>query len=490
MTSRPSILLCTEGTYPHYLGGVSVWCEQLISNIPEADFHVLSVVHTPVQPVRFKLPANVVSVTPVALWGTEFPGDRCEPVSELSARRAATVPAVIAERFVPPFRSVVRSILNSGANPDALGRALLDLHGYFQSFDLYQSFCGQAWEAFLGEIAECPRFRGMTLAEASMCLGWLARFFSILTTPLPRATVTHSSLAGLAGIPGVLLRIRDGVPYVLSEHGILLREVYASMANSEYPDACRAFLIAYHRAIAAANYHFADVITSLGDFNAGWQKRFGAHPGKIRYMPNGVDPRRFLCAPAPAPRPTVLTLARIYALKGITNLIESAAIVRRSVPNVRFRILGEIADIDYFDECKALVARHGLQDHIEFCESDNPAEEYRSAWVYCLPSVSEAMPFVILEAMMSGCPVVATNVGNVAQTLGQCGLLAQPNNPLDLAAQLVTLLQGPHAPELRSRLTSSGMQRARATFTIEAATGRFRELYQEITKCRHLSLVC
>jgi len=34
------------------------------------------------------------------------------------------------------------------------------------------------------------------------------------------------------------------------------------------------------------------------------------------------------------------------------------------------------------------------------------------------------------------------------------------------------------------------MQRARATFTIEAATGRFRELYQEITKCRHLSLVC
>jgi glycosyltransferase involved in cell wall biosynthesis len=291
-------------------------------------------------------------------------------------------------------------------------------------------------------------------------------------------------VAGLAGIPGVILRIRDGVPYVLTEHGILVREVYASMSSSAYPDTCRAYLVAFHRAVAAVNYHFADIITSLGEFNTKWQVRFGADPEKIRYLPNGVDPDRFPHAPEPSGTPLVLTLARIYPLKGITTLLEAAAIVRQFVPDVRFRILGEVADGPYFEECQAIVKRHRLEATVEFGATADPGAEYRKAWLCCLPSLSEAMPYVLLEAMLSGCPVVATDVGNVAETLGGCGALARPNSPDDLAAKIVPLLRGQDAAARRRAMTAAGLRRGQS-FTTDAATTRFRNLYQELLECQH-----
>ncbi len=485
---RPSILLCTEGTYPHYLGGVSVWCDQLIRRIPHADFRVLSVVHSPCQQSRFDIPSNVISVTAVPLWGTESPGDLPEPVSITCARRSKTDAAAVESLFVPPFRIALRSILQSGGDPAAFGLALLEIHNYLQSHELHRTFRTAApWDAFLEELAASERFRAISMSEAAICLGWLVRFFSILAAPLPEVDVAHSSMAGLAGIPCVLLRIRDGIPYVLSEHGILIREVYTAMASSSYPDVCRAFLIAFHRAVGSLNYHFADVITSLGEFNKRWQVRFGADPAKIHYFPNGVDTTRFKPTPALSPVPLVLTLARIYPLKGITTLIEAAAIVKEFVPGVRFRIMGEAADKLYFEECKALVARHGLESTVEFGETSEPAEEYGKAWLYCLPSVSEAMPYVVLEAMLSGCPVAATDVGNVAETLGGCGVLARPNDPADLAAKIVPLLRGPEAAARRRKMAAAGLRRGLASFTLDAATSRFRELYWELLECQPLS---
>ncbi len=477
--AKQRILLTTEGTYPHYHGGVSVWCDLLIRSLPDREFHVLSIVNSPSKMPVFDLAPNVVSLIPVAQWGTEEAGYIAERFSQTFARKSNESNADFEGLFLPAFEAAIGEIF-AGANCDAerFGRALLAMHFYFREHDYHSAFAAtRTWRVFLRHayLGTQP----LTLLEATTCLRWLTRFLGILATPLPDVDVVHASMAGLAGLPGVLLRRERGTRFILSEHGVYLREVYLSLSRSPYSDGSRRFLMGFYHAVARSNYHSADTITTLGRFNARWQERFGADPNRLVLAPNGVDPKRFHPEGPKAARPTVLTLARIYSLKGITVLLEAAALVRPRVPNLRMRVLGEPADAAYFAQCQEIVRRHKLEDCVEFDQTRTPEVEYRSAHVYCLPSISEAMPFVVLEAMLSGCPVVATDVGNVSDVLAGTGLLANPNDPASLAAKLLQLLAGPNAEAERTKLAARGMERALESYTLENAMAKFDQLYNE-----------
>jgi polysaccharide biosynthesis protein PelF len=353
------------------------------------------------------------------------------------------------------------------------------MHGYFREHDYHTAFSStRTWRVFLRHAHQQPS--PLTLADATACLRWLTRFLGILATPLPEVDVVHASMAGVAGLPGVILNRQRGTKFILSEHGVYLREVYLSLSRSSYSEGCRRFLMGFYHAVARTNYHSADVITTLGCFNARWQERFGADPERLVLAPNGVDPSRFRPEGPKAARPTVLTLARIYPLKGITVLLEAAALVRAQVPDLCVRILGERADEAYFAKCQEIVQRHGLEKCVEFGETKTAELEYRSAHVYCLPSISEAMPFVILEAMLSGCPVVAAEVGNVADVLSGTGLLARPNDPKSLAGQLLRLLAGPNAAADREYFAERGLARALHSYTLANAMNKFDQLYTQV----------
>jgi glycosyltransferase involved in cell wall biosynthesis len=179
-------------------------------------------------------------------------------------------------------------------------------------------------------------------------------------------------------------------------------------------------------------------------------------------------------------------MARVFKLKGIKPLMEAAAIVRDRVPNVLFRVLGEVADRDYFASCQRAIAGNDLENNIEFGVTKENYKAYCEADVYCLPSLSEGAPYAVIEAMMSGCPVVATEVGNVKQILGPTGLLVRPNDPGELASALLEVLDGPGAASFRDYLAEAALRRAREHFTLERCTGAFRQLYHEV---RHAETV-
>jgi glycosyltransferase involved in cell wall biosynthesis len=474
--SKQRILLTTEGTYPHYHGGVSVWCDQLIRSLSDREFHVLSIVNSPSRQPVFELAPNIKSLIPVAQWGTEEAGTRPEPFSDTYRRYTNHSQAGIEKIFLPAFHAAVGEIF-AGASCDAetLGSALAVMHAYFQDHDYHAAFADtRTWRVFLRHA------QSLTLHEATTSLRWLTRFLGILATPLPDVDVVHASMAGLAGLPGVILNRERGTRFILSEHGVYLREVYLSLSRSPYSEGCRRFLMGFYHAVARTNYHAADTITTLGCFNARWQERFGADPQRMVSAPNGVDPSRFRPDGVKAARPTVLTLARIYPLKGITVLLEAAALVRPHVPGLHVRILGEKADAAYFAKCQEIVAKHKLEGCVEFGETKTAEVEYRSAHVYCLPSISEAMPFVILEAMLSGCPVVAADVGNVADVLSGTGLLARPNDPASLAEQLLRLLAGPDAAADREYYAERGLARALHSYTLERSMKKFDQLYTQV----------
>ena len=477
-----SVLMTSEGTYPYYSGGVSVWCDHLIRQAANIDFHLFSIVHSPSQPRVFQLSPNVRGANRLSLWGTEEPGCLSIPFSEVYQRKLATTPEVIVQQFLPAFAEIVRSVAGGlKADPIALGEAFQQLQVYFEEFDYSTTLTSpEAWNCFKG-------FQGggqITLEEATTCMRWLVRYLAITASPFPRTDVVHASMAGMAGIPGVLAKLRYRTPFLLSEHGIHLRELYVSLSRMEMSEACRRFLLGWNGAIVRMNYHFADHVTCLGEFNLQWQLSFGADRRKIEFVPNGVDPKRFYPAPESRPaRLTVLTLARIYPLKGIDTLLRAAAIVHRQAPQVRFRIFGEVADKEYFAECQKIIAANHLEAVVEFGVTTQPAEAMRAAHVYCLPSISEGLPYSLLEAMFSGCPVVATDVGNIRECLRDTGLLVVPGRPEAMAEALLRLLDGPQAPALRESLSQAALDRAKRHYTLEKSMRPFLTQYEVMSRC-------
>jgi glycosyltransferase involved in cell wall biosynthesis len=158
--------------------------------------------------------------------------------------------------------------------------------------------------------------------------------------------------------------------------------------------------------------------------------------------------------------PVVLTLCRISQEKGLEFLIEAAKDIVNRVPNVRIVIKGSSNDQKYKDRLTKLVHQYSLDNRLVFLEFSPYSEvpKFLSASdVFVLPSISEGVPTVLLEAMATGIPVVATNVGGVPDIIedGRNGLLVSPRKPSALAEAVVRLLSD---AGLRERLRKKGFQ--------------------------------
>ena len=102
----------------------------------------------------------------------------------------------------------------------------------------------------------------------------------------------------------------------------------------------------------------------------------------------------------------------------------------------------------------------------------------RAADVFVHPSRLEGLPLAILEAMAAGLPVVASSVGGIPEAVvdGETGVLVPPGDPSALAAALLRVLE---SPDKGAALGARGHARARAEFSLERMTERYRDLYGE-----------
>jgi glycosyltransferase involved in cell wall biosynthesis len=481
-----SVLLTTDGTYPCYAGGVSVWCDQLIRQLRDIDFHVFAIGYSPSHVPVFTRPPNVVSQQVCNLWGAEQPGVREESFSAALVRRLRTTPGAIRSGFLHAFSDCIRAILKPERSSELLAEALMRMHRFFREHDYARTMSAEeVWDTYLRVCRDAQSgSNSFSVEDATICIRWLVRYLSVLAATYPVTDVVHTSMSGLAGIPGVLQKQAHGSMYVVTEHGIFLRELYVRLSAMEASLPCRRFLFSFYEAVARMNYYFADEVTSLCEFNRKWQVRMGADAERIRITPNGVDPNVFRppseadARPADG-RPVVLTMARIYPLKGIDVLLEAARLVQDQIPNVRWRILGDVGDRPYYNKCLGMAESLGLAEHIEWGRTDNPAEEYRKADLFCLSSISEAMPYCVLEAMFSLCPVVATDVGGVSEMLAGTGEIATPRDPQALANAILRVLS-PEGRARRDALVADAFERARAMYTIEKCSDRFKEIYGEL----------
>lgn len=470
---RPLLTLVTEGGYPFAGGGVSAWCDQLIRALPDADVEVVALTGSgPGQPV-FELPENVQRVTTVGLWAHRSPGR--PPRGRARAR------------FADAYAALLSSVLGPVTSVPDVADALGALFDYAQEHDLTAALSTDRAVALLADTWRAwppgfddPRVDRRTpplLGDAALVTTWVEHMLRPFSAPVARGRIVHCASNGLAGLVGLAAAWSRGTPIVLSEHGVYLRERYLAHGDTPYSWAVKSALLRLTKAITDTVYAHADVVVPGNFYNRRWQERGGVASPSIHTVYNGVDPDEFALAGPEPVEPTVVFLGRIDPLKDLETLLRAFAIVHRELPAARLRIFGVPAPSrrDYLERCQRLLTELGLDGAATFEGRARDAREaYAAGQVVALSSISEGFPYSVLEAMSCGRPTVSTDVGGVAEAVGDAGLVVPARDPEAFARACLHLLGSPQA---RARSAAASRARVLEHFTLERSTQQFRVLY-------------
>ena len=231
-----------------------------------------------------------------------------------------------------------------------------------------------------------------------------------------------------------------------------------------------------------------DSVVVLSEKVAELLRRAGIQEGKLVTISNGVEIERFRDAqptlkddPFLQRESVIGFVGRLVPGKGVDILLRAAQKVLSRCPNTRFMLVG---DGPSRQELESLASQLGIQDRVVFAGVRREMPEiYASLDLLVLPSLCEAMPMCVLEAMAAGKPVIATRVGSIPQLVepGQTGELVEPGGVQELSAAIVRLLE---APQRARQLGANGQARAAAQFSADAMAGRYLELYREVVNAR------
>jgi glycosyltransferase involved in cell wall biosynthesis len=202
-----------------------------------------------------------------------------------------------------------------------------------------------------------------------------------------------------------------------------------------------------------------------------------ARRNRLGVIPNGVDLTRFGPAVPPSNVSEVTkvgSLANLRPEKGLGQLVEAAGIVTRTAPGARFVIWGEGP---LRAELEARIRSLGLTDVVEMPGTTrSPEKVLKQCHIFVLASLSEACSNVVLEAMATGLPVIATRVGGTPALVDdrRTGLLVPPDDAPALAQAILRLLE---TPAMATEMGAQGRARALAEFGVDRMLERIDAFY-------------
>lgn len=219
-------------------------------------------------------------------------------------------------------------------------------------------------------------------------------------------------------------------------------------------------------------------------------EKYHLNADKVTVIHNGVDVEKFKPAEDKnkvkralgfGDNRVVLYVGRLYSRKGLPTLLKAASIVLRRTKNVKFVISGKSFHKEE-EKLRALVEKLKLQKDVLFAgytPDEKLPQLYQASDVFVLPSTYEGLPFTLLEALASGLPAVATNVGGVPEVIadGKNGFLVSPLDFQDLAEKILYLLENPSFAFEMGRL---GRKTVEEKFTWQNVTRQVLEIYNKV----------
>ncbi|MFF9341927.1 GT4 family glycosyltransferase PelF [Streptomyces sp. NPDC014773] len=479
-SSGRHVTMLTEGTYPHVHGGVSTWCDQLVRGMPEVTFEILALTGSGREPVTWELPPNIARHTAFPLWG--------HPRGPAAPTRARRPPrGRERRRFLAAYEHFLLALLDPEAGHD-LAPGLYELAALARDGRLTPALRSEAALRSLMWIWTMPhlptRAAGPTVHDALTATDLLEHALRPLGARIADGSVAHAVSSGLATLPALAAQHFEGVPFLLTEHGIYLRERYLGYRTETQRWPVKALMLGFYRELNSLGYRQADLITPCNQYNRRWEERGGAPADRIRTVYNGVDPALFPEAGPEPETPTLSWCGRVDPIKDLETLIRAYAISRAELPELRLRLFGPVpaGNEDYRTLLEKLAAELGVADGVSFegRVSDVPSA-YAAGSVVVLSSISEGFPFSLIEAMSCGRATVSTDVGGVREAVGDAGVVVPPREPAVMAAAVSALLRD---GARRAALGRQARQRVIDEFTLHRSVDGFRRIYRELAAPR------
>jgi glycosyltransferase involved in cell wall biosynthesis len=285
-----------------------------------------------------------------------------------------------------------------------------------------------------------------------------------LTRLLARERVTilqtHGARANFYGrIAGRLA----GVPVIISTvHNSLKDYEVRSLKRWLYTFLLRVTLPLVHRIICVSEANRWDLIDECPTAKA-----------RIQTVYNGVDPTAFPSHPdrkkvrkglGIVPGPVLVTIARLTEQKGHRYLVQALPCLLETWPQLCCVCVGEG---ELRDQLHRLAVELGVEKACRFLGTrEDIADILATADVVVLPSLSEGFPFVLLEALAMGCPVVATRVNGVPELIEdhKTGLLVPSRDSQALAKAILEVLGDPTAAR---KMGAEGRALVQERFTVD-----------------------
>ncbi|MGP3972899.1 DUF3492 domain-containing protein [Streptomyces sp. 8N114] len=581
------IALLTEGGYPYVRGESALWCDRLLRGLDGHEFAVYALSRSARQEESgwCDLPPNVARVRTAPLWG---PGPTAGGTRGLACgsygRREK-------RRFREHFAALAEAVCGTGADADpaGTGRASVErptaaaggaaaasslgsahsesqadrfaagLYGLAElaaergglatalrsesAVRILESACRAPGALPAAHAAQVPDLLAVTerleRALRPLSLDWYGQRGE--DPGLSVADLCHAVGAGPAALPGLLAKRAFGVPLLISEYGVRLREHYltsalGAVARGVAGAPVRALLASFQRRIAREAYAQAQLITPGNAHARRWQERCGADSERLRTVYPGMDAAPFDAVgeraahlpPSDGPRsagtPTLVWVGASSPAKDLGTLLHAFARVHEALPKARLRIVetggraegadradgrtdvpdgvsagrtgGACGNADgtgerdgaYPAHCRALAARlfpltaPDAESPVTFEELGSAAvptlaDAYALGGAVVLSSVVEGFPVPLVEAMFCGRATVSTDVGAALEVVGGTGLLVPPRDPGALADACTALLRD---PARAARLGAAARARALELFTVQQNVEAFGGIYLEL----------
>ena len=313
-------------------------------------------------------------------------------------------------------------------------------------------------------LARGVRADGVDCAKPITPWGWLSLLRYIAKHRPARVHLHGYKAIILAGFFGLCLRRCVIVTY----HGLAASLVGIAPSLKKY--------------VVAENYvlrRAARVIAVSAEIRDELVER-GVSVDRIPIIYNGVTARAENTQPGVrrggTRTPQLLAVGRLAEEKNFSLLIEAVSILRRTIPGIHLAIAG---DGPLRSALRDLVAKLGTENAVEllgFVQDVRPLLQSTDCFV--MPSKTEGMPMALLEAMASGCPIVASGVGGIPSMVrDECEALLVP--PGDKAALVGAISRVLASDSEARRLGSAARLRFEREFTAEAMARAYSVVYRE-----------
>ncbi|MFF2074378.1 DUF3492 domain-containing protein [Kitasatospora sp. NPDC058162] len=510
------VALLTEGARPHPDRGAGAWCERLAEGLPEHEFELYLLTGPDGLGAVARLSPAWHGARDLALWGR---------------RPCGRAPgAVRRRRYARAYEELVRALVLPGERA-GFGAGLYRLavlaredEGTLPAF-LASAHARRVLER-TWRLPGADTSAGQPLVhDVLVAADLLEQCLRPLSAPwygtgpggLGAADLCHVVGGGPAALPALIARQLHGVPFVVTEHGLHLREQYLGCApraegragaeseerqarhergsddrrhrvrapggewashEAPYRWPVRALLLSFFRALTEETYRQAAILTPGSAHDQQWQRRCGADPARTRVVYEGT-PAVDRPAAGPEPqRPTLVWAGALEPGRDTELVLHAFARVRAELPGARLVVHGEEAAPGYRAHCAAVAERLGVARAVDFAgRPGSLAEAWQGGTVAVFSALSQRSPRLLADAMLSGRAVVSTDVGVAREVVGPTGLLVPARDPRALAGACLALLRD---EERRSRLGLAGRLRAQERFAVEPVIGAFREIYLEL----------